>query len=96
MLTTPDDPTVSLRELKHRHPRNSTVLHGHYRLHEDRVSMLLKREIDKPSSTNNRVRSHKRRDALRTEPSEQTFHLVCYVLKISHCKKANVFNKRIQ
>lgn len=77
MLTSSDEPSVSLRELNHRHPRNSTVLRGHYRLHEDRLTMLLKRESDKSSATNNRVRNQKRKDALWTEPSDQTFHLVC-------------------
>lgn len=75
MLTTSDDPSVSLRELKYRRPRNSTVLRGHYRLHEDRVSILLKRETDKTNAANNRVRSNKRKDAVWSEPSEQTFHL---------------------
>lgn len=76
MLTTPEDPPVSLKELKHRNPRNSTVLRGHYRLHDDHVTIVLKRDPEKGSSTNNKIRNQKRRDnALWTEPSEQTFHL---------------------
>ncbi len=82
MLTTPEDPPVSLKELKHRNPRNTTVLRGHYRLHDDYVTIVLKREPEKSSATNNKIRNQKRRgEALRTEPSEQTFHLVggsCY------------------
>lgn len=74
MLTTSDDPAVSVRELKHRNPRNSTVLRGHYRLHDDRVTIFLKREPDKVTG-NNKTRNRKGRDSLWTEPCEQTFHL---------------------
>ncbi|XP_034250568.1 F-box only protein 9 isoform X2 [Thrips palmi] len=76
MLTTPDDPSISLKELKHRQPRNSSVLHGHFRLHDDHVIIVLKRQADKTSGNNNKNRSKKRRDStLWSEPSEQTFHL---------------------
>ncbi|KAK3921549.1 F-box only protein 9 [Frankliniella fusca] len=75
MLTTPEDPPVSLKELKHRNPRNSTVLRGHYRLHDDHVTIVLKREPEKGSGTNNKIRNKRRGDALWNEPSEQTFHL---------------------
>lgn len=76
MLTTPDDPSVSLKELKYRHPRNSTVLHGHFRLHDDHVTVVLKRQADKTSNNNNKNRRKKGKDAtLWSEPSDQTFHL---------------------
>lgn len=76
MVTTPDDPSVTLKELKYRHPRNTSVLHGHYRLHDDHVIIVLKRQAEKTSNSNN-SRSKKRKDAnMWSEPCEQTFHLV--------------------
>lgn len=84
MLTTPDDPSVSLKELKYRHPRNSSVLHGHFRLLDDHVIVVLKRQTDKTSNNINKNRSKKRRDAtLWSEPSEQTFHVVSCLLSSS-------------
>ena len=75
MLTTPDDPVSSLGHLRFRTPKNSAVLSGHYRLHEDHVVLVLRRQDSALKMTvNNRYRGRRREGA--QDLSEQTFHLV--------------------
>ncbi|KAJ9584370.1 hypothetical protein L9F63_021281, partial [Diploptera punctata] len=74
MLTTPDDPLSSLGQLRYRIPKNTAVLSGHYRLVDDRVVLVLRRQDTTSTKTvNNRYRG-RRRETLQ-ELGEQTFHL---------------------
>nr|CAD7573265.1 unnamed protein product [Timema californicum] len=75
MLTTPDDPMTSLAHLRQRTPRNPAVLTGHYRLHEDRVIMVLKKHGTQGKiSGNNRYRARHNR-ATSSDLEEQNYHL---------------------
>jgi F-box protein 9 len=75
MLTTPDDPLSSLGQLRFRTPKNPTVLSGHYRLHEDHVVLVLRRQDSAlKMAVNNRYRGRRREGA--QDLGEQTFHLV--------------------
>nr|CAD7461337.1 unnamed protein product [Timema tahoe] len=75
MLTTPDDPITSLAHLRQRTPRNPAVLTGHYRLHEDRVIMVLKKHGTQGKiSGNNRYRARHNRETS-SDLEEQNYHL---------------------
>nr|CAD7447425.1 unnamed protein product [Timema bartmani] len=77
MLTTPDDPITSLAHLRQRTPRNPAVLTGHYRLHEDRVIMVLKKHGTQGKiSGNNRYRARHNRETS-SDLEEQNYHLSC-------------------
>jgi len=74
MLTTPDDPLSSLGHLRFRTTKNPAVLSGHYRLHEDHVVLVLRRQDSALKMTvNNRYRGRRREGA--QDLGEQTFHL---------------------
>ena len=76
MLTTPDDPVSSLGQLRYRAPKNSAVLSGHYRLIDDHVVIVLRRQDTTSTKTvNNRYRGRRRENL--QELGEQTFHMVC-------------------
>lgn len=80
MLTSTEDAQSCVSSLKTRNPRNNSVLVGHYRLHDNCVSLVLKRQETKTVTTtfSNRRKKH-------AEPThdsgEQTFHVVCSYYK---------------
>lgn len=74
MLTTSEDPQSSLAQLKQRSSRNSAILSGHYRLIDNRVMLVLrKQDAAAKSATNNRYRARKR-DVI--DLWEQTYNIV--------------------
>ncbi|XP_069700146.1 F-box only protein 9 isoform X2 [Periplaneta americana] len=74
MLTTPDDPLSSLGQLRYRNPKNAAVLSGHYRLLEDRVILVLRRQDSSVKMANNNRYRGRRREGSQ-DLGEQTFHL---------------------
>ncbi|KAI4475720.1 hypothetical protein M0802_015056 [Mischocyttarus mexicanus] len=83
MLTSTDDAQVSVNSLKNRIPRNSSVLIGHYRLCDNFVTLVLKRQDTKG---NNNTSRRKRREAVH-DSGEQTFHAEFEIQ--SHHRKIN-------
>lgn len=71
MLTSTDEAQVSVNSLKNRIPRNSSALIGHYRLHDNYVTLVLKRQDTKG---NNNTGRKKRREIVH-DSGEQTFHV---------------------
>ncbi|KAK2588306.1 hypothetical protein KPH14_004324 [Odynerus spinipes] len=71
MLTSTDEAQICVNSLKNRVPRNSSVLIGHYRLHDNYVTLVLKRQDTKG---NNNTYRKKRREAVH-DSGEQTFHV---------------------
>ena len=82
MLTSVDDAQSCVTSLKTRNPRNNAVLIGHYRLHDNCVTLVLKRQENK---TNITTRRRKRGEVIH-DSGEQTFHLVIKA-KILHSTK---------
>ncbi|XP_016838278.1 F-box only protein 9 [Nasonia vitripennis] len=74
MLTSTDDAQSCVSSLKSRNPRNNTVLIGHYRLHDNCVSLVLKRQETKTSSATFSNRRRKRGEPVH-DSGEQTFHV---------------------
>ncbi|XP_043491109.1 F-box only protein 9 [Polistes fuscatus] len=70
MLTSTDEAQTSVNSLKNRIPRNSSVLIGHYRLCDNFVTLILKRQDTKG---NNNTSRRRRREAVH-DSGEQTFH----------------------
>ena len=58
MLTSTEDAQSCVNSLKSRYPRNTSVLIGHFRIHDNRVNLILKRQETKCNSIvyNNRRR----------------------------------------
>lgn len=75
MLTSTDDAQFCVSSLKSRNPRNNTVLVGHYRLHDNCVSLILKRQEIKTSGAAFSNRRRKRAEPVH-DSGEQTFHMV--------------------
>lgn len=75
MLTSTEDAQTCVNSLKNRYPRNSSVLVGHYRLHENCVSLVLKRQETKTNTTTFSNRRRKRAEFVH-DSGEQTFHVV--------------------
>lgn len=73
MLTSSDDAQGSVNSLKHRNPKNLSALIGHYRLHDSRVTLVMKKQETK--STNTVIYRKKQREVVH-DNGEQTFHLV--------------------
>ncbi|CAG2177576.1 unnamed protein product [Oppiella nova] len=72
MLTTADDPHQSLPSLRHRKPKNSNVLSGHYRINGQTISIVIKRDYISDGSQTARKYKHKNRDQ---SVSTQTFNI---------------------
>jgi len=73
MLTTPDDPHQSLPSLRHRKPKNSNVLSGHYHINGSVITAVLKREyVSESGQMTRKYKSNKSRDK---SFSSQTFHI---------------------
>lgn len=75
MMTTPEEPVHCVGQLKHRNVRSPSVLTGHYRLKDDRVTIILQRQ---ETRNNNTVYKRNRRKDNMHETAEQTFHMVRY------------------
>lgn len=79
MLTTAEEPAHSVALLKGRNTKNPSILVGHYRLKDDRVTLVVHRQDNHRSNQN--FKRNRRRDNLH-EPAEQSFHMVSiYELK---------------
>lgn len=72
MLTSADDPQNCVNSLRNRIPRNTSVLIGHYRLHNNYVTLVLKRQETKGI---NFAYRRKKREPVH-DSGEQTFHIV--------------------
>ncbi|XP_057332235.1 F-box only protein 9 [Microplitis mediator] len=72
MLTSTDDAQSCVNALKYRNPRNLSVLVGHYRLHDNRVTLVMKKQEIKSNISNNYKK--KKREVVH-DSGEQTFHL---------------------
>lgn len=75
MLTSTDEAQTSVNCLKNRIPRNSSVLIGHYRLCDNFVTLVLKRQDTK--GNNNTCRRRRQRETVH-DSGEQTFHVVSF------------------
>lgn len=84
MLTTPEEPVHCVAQLKNRNVRSSSVLTGHYRLKDDRVTIILQRQ--EVRNNNQIYKRNRRRDNTQENP-EQTFHMV----KRNVCLQSGVF-----
>lgn len=74
MLTTPEEPIQSLAQLKYRNLKNPSVLQGHYRLKDDRLTIVVHRQ--ESSKSNQFIKKNRRRETIYDMKNEQTFHLV--------------------
>lgn len=74
MLTSADEAQTSVNCLKNRIPRNSSALIGHYRLCDNFVTLVLKRQ-DTNKGNNNTSRRRRQRETIH-DSGEQTFHVV--------------------
>lgn len=72
MLTTSDEPAQCVGQLKYRTAKSPAVLSGHYRLKDDKVTVVVHR-VEAPKINPIYKRSRKR-DAIQ-DNSQQTFHL---------------------
>lgn len=71
MLTSTDEAQNCVNLLKYRTPRNPSILIGHYRLHENCVSLMLKKQEVKGITNTYR---RKKREPVH-DSGEQTFHI---------------------
>ncbi|KAG7190541.1 hypothetical protein KM043_006642 [Ampulex compressa] len=71
MLTSTDEAQTCVNSLRYRAPRNPSVLIGHYRLHDNCVILVLKKQEIK--GNNNAYRRKKREPP--HDSGEQTFHI---------------------
>ena len=71
MLTSTDDAQSCVNSLKNRVPRNPAILIGHYRLHDNYVTLVLRKQETK--TVVNTYRKNKREPI--HDSGEQTFHL---------------------
>jgi len=72
MLTSTDEAQSCVNSLRNRIPRNPSVLIGHYRLHDNCVTLVLKKQETK--GVNFAYRRKKREPV--HDSGEQTFHIV--------------------
>lgn len=72
MLTSTDEAQACVNSLKQRTPRNSSVLIGHYRLHDKYVTVVLKKQL---KHANNIAYRRRGRKELVHDSGEQTFHI---------------------
>ncbi|XP_015117519.1 F-box only protein 9 [Diachasma alloeum] len=71
MLTSTDDAQSCVNLLKNRYPRNPNILIGYYRLHENRVTLVLKKQ---ETRSNHNIYRKKRKEVVH-DSGEQTFHV---------------------
>lgn len=75
MLTSTDEAQSCVNSLKYRTPRNPSVLIGHYRLHDNCVILILKKQEIKGVNTYRKKKKETMHDS-----GEQTFHIVNIIL----------------
>lgn len=83
MLTSTEDAQSCVTSLKNRNPRNPSVLVGHYRLRDNCVSLILKRQEIKSSASANFSNRRRKRNEPVHDSGEQTFHVVSSKNKLS-------------
>ncbi|XP_034943127.1 F-box only protein 9 [Chelonus insularis] len=83
MLTSTDDAQSCVNALKNRNPRNLSILVGHFRLRDNRVTLVLKKQESKSNSV---TYKKKKRDLVH-DSGEQTYHLEFEIQ--THHRKAN-------
>jgi len=71
MLTSTEEAQICVNSLRNRIPRNPSVLIGHFRLHDNYVTLVLKRQETKGINFYRR----KKREPVH-DSGEQTFHIV--------------------
>lgn len=76
MLTSTDDAQLCVNSLKSRTPRNPTILIGHYRLRDNLVTLILKKQELKTNNNNNNNQYRRKRREFLHDSGEQTFHAV--------------------
>ncbi|XP_066581169.1 F-box only protein 9 [Prorops nasuta] len=74
MLTSTDEAQSCVTALKYRIPRNASVLIGHYRLHDNSVMLVLKKQETKGNGNTIVPRRKKRGEAIH-DSGEQAFHV---------------------
>ncbi|XP_014236580.1 F-box only protein 9 [Trichogramma pretiosum] len=75
MLTSTEEPQSCVNSLKSRNPRNPSVLIGHYRLHENRVTLVMKRQGTKNDSNVVYSNRRRKRNEIAHDSGVQTFYL---------------------
>lgn len=73
MLTSTDDMQSCVNSLKYREPRNTSVLIGHYKLHENTATLVLRKPENKVNHSN--LYWKRRRERL-TDKGVRTFRVV--------------------
>ncbi|XP_043285662.1 F-box only protein 9 [Venturia canescens] len=86
MLTSTDDAQSCVNSLKYRAPKNSSVLIGHYRLHDNCVTLVLKKQIIKGTNVTERTFRRKKREVVH-DSGEQSFHVKFEIQ--NHHKRVN-------
>lgn len=84
MLTTPDEPAITVKKLKTRQPKKRETMRGIYRLKNDTVTIMLQRKLSLDVPTISEKRS--RVPVLPPQAYEQTFHLELKVQSSSRRK----------
>lgn len=87
MLTSTDDAQLCVNSLKSRTPRNPTILIGHYRLRDNLVTLILKKQELKTNNNNNNNQYRRKRREFLHDSGEQTFHAEFEIQ--NHHKKVN-------
>lgn len=75
MMTTPDQPVPILNLLKRRDVRHPSVLVGHYRMCDDKITLVLRRQ-EFLNANNNKYRNKRNNNVVNMEMVEQSFHIV--------------------
>ncbi|EZA48079.1 F-box only protein 9 [Ooceraea biroi] len=83
MLTSTDEVQICVNSLRHRVPRNPSVLIGHYRLHDNCITLVLKKQEIKGL---NFAYRRKKREPVH-DSGEQTFHIEFEIQ--SHHRRVN-------
>lgn len=78
MMTTPDGPAPMVAHLRHRNAKYPAVIFGHYRVTDDHVTLVLRREdYGQRTMANNRNRGRHNRQS--PDYVEQTYNIVSRV-----------------
>ena len=81
MLTSSDEPSACVGQLKNRACRNPTVLSGNYMLKDDRVTIIVHRNAKVKNNVG--LKRNKKRDVI-PDNYQETFHLE---MEVQDCKK---------
>lgn len=91
MLTTPDEPAVTVKKLKTRQPRKKEIMRGFYRLNHDVVTIMMNRKVslDVPNISEKRGGGGGRGPVVPAIAYEQTFHIELKVQNSSKRRRNN-------